>query len=262
MKEKKYFGEKAFPLTKHAHTFLKLYTQHYTLLHKPLQIMQSALRSTRTMVACPAAWLPESTAYLAVALEPEAENRTSSILRSSRPGHSHGTAKSEHRVWFPEDANGEPHPKNPDDGCGGAKYRLFRYCVFYHSLRHTRIAENAAETREIYRRACLVARDARTEWEKNQIWQQFITDFDKISHPTYSYSGLLWRQLFGSAPRTEEEEAELKKESFDTLDSVFSDKDEDEDYWEKLKEQICASNTVQTKDGETWSLPGIPGTLF
>ena len=224
--------------------------------------MQSALRSTRTMVACPAAWLPESTAYLAVALEPEAENRTSSILRSSRPGHSHGTAKSERRVWFPEDANGEPHPKNPDDGCGGAKYRLFRYCVFYHSLRHTRIAENAAETREIYRRACLVARDARTEWEKNQIWQQFITDFDKISHPTYSYSGLLWRQLFGSAPRTEEEEAELKKESFDTLDSVFSDKDEDEDYWEKLKEQICASNTVQTKDGETWSLPGIPGTLF
>lgn len=206
-------------------------------------MMKSALRNTRTMLTCPAAWLPESTAYLAVPLEPEVKN-----------------SESTRRVWFPEDANGEPHPNNPDDGCGGAKYRLFRYCVFYTSLRHTRIAENDKATRDIYWRACVDARHARTELEKNQIWTQFITEFDELPHPTYSYSGLLWRQLFGSAPRTEE--VELTKESFDTLDSVLSDKDEDEDYWEKLKEQICASNTVQSKDGQTWSLPGVPSTFF
>ena len=28
------------------------------------------------------------------------------------------------RIWFPEDKNGEPHSKNPDDGCGGAKFKM------------------------------------------------------------------------------------------------------------------------------------------
>ena len=28
------------------------------------------------------------------------------------------------RVWFPEDENGEPHDRNPDDGYGGARFKL------------------------------------------------------------------------------------------------------------------------------------------
>ena len=35
------------------------------------------------------------------------------------PGRQRGS-----RVWFPEDENGEPHDRNPDDGYGGAHFKL------------------------------------------------------------------------------------------------------------------------------------------
>ena len=53
----------------------------------------------RPLVPCPSSWLPEETAHLA---------RRPLVIK---------------RVWFPEDANGEPHEANPDDGCR-AKYKL------------------------------------------------------------------------------------------------------------------------------------------
>lgn len=38
-------------------------------------------------------------------------------------------------VWFPEDESGEPHPLNPDNGCGGGKYKLRNERMIYYSRR-------------------------------------------------------------------------------------------------------------------------------
>ena len=68
---------------------------------------KSILKHNRTLVPCDPVWLPEVGLHIAVPLESVRE---------------HVVPKNQ--VWFPEDVVGEPHPKNPDDGCGGAKYKL------------------------------------------------------------------------------------------------------------------------------------------
>ena len=70
---------------------------------EPKKAAKSILKRSFTLVPCNPAWLPEVGLHLAVPLEPVVPKK---------------------RVWFPEDTAGEPHPKNPDDGCGGAKYKL------------------------------------------------------------------------------------------------------------------------------------------
>ena len=144
---------------------------------------RSILKHTRTLVPCDSAWLPE----------------TDEVLEPLEPKESPVSTRN---VWFPEDNAGEPHPKNPDDGCGGAKYTL-RNTHFYDAATTTEMREaNYNETCNFYREALnMINRQAR---EPINIWVDFQKKTDSLKEPCYSLIGGMWRVLFRGAPRLEE----------------------------------------------------------
>jgi hypothetical protein len=160
-------------------------------------MVQPCIKVARPMIPCVTTWLPKSTIHLAVELEAKSKGR---------------------RIWFPVDDVEEPHPKNPDDGYGGALYPLKTVHIYETSLKHTRICENKKETQALFREAAEQLN--RGSYTREYIWYQFIKGCDKLPQPEYSYCGLLWRNLYGTNPRDEE----VDEEDLD---------------WDKLKNELC-----------------------
>ncbi len=133
------------------------------------------------------------------------------------------------RVWFPEDAAGEPHPQNPDDGCGGALYKNATIHLIYATSDHgppdnemsnvlegksAKLAHKAERKCADYNDTANLYRDAGTKIprfggidhsDKLAIWLEFEMKYNQLKEPDWSIAGLLWRSLFGREPRFEEE---------------------------------------------------------
>ena len=133
------------------------------------------------------------------------------------------------RVWFPEDAAGEPHPQNPDDGCGGALYKNATIHLIYATSDHgppdnemsnvlegksAKLAHKAERKCADYNDTANLYRDAGTKIprfggidhsDKLAIWLEFEMKYKQLKEPDWSIAGLLWRSLFGREPRFEEE---------------------------------------------------------
>jgi len=142
----------------------------------------------RPLVPCPTEWLPQDTAHL---------GRRPLGLK---------------RVWFPEDANGEPHDSNPDDGCGGAKYKL-NTIHHYDSDKKDLKSEDHDATVTYYNEALTLFHrlhnDMDYTWDnlsadKLAIWLDFQQKTDVLKEPHYSMMGDLWLTIFNSEPRLEE----------------------------------------------------------
>tara|TARA_B100000795_G_C22804223_1_gene443839 strand:+ start:4389 stop:4919 length:531 start_codon:yes stop_codon:yes gene_type:complete len=128
------------------------------------------------------------------------------------------------KIWFPEDQNGEPHSLNPDDGCGGSKFKLSTTKAIYvtsdgkvptHNLsnvlegsrafkahRAEKKARNDLETSHLYKR--LVDNLNLGKKTKFEIWRKFQKKIDRLQEPNFSLVGRAWRTAFGRAPRFEE----------------------------------------------------------
>ena len=132
------------------------------------------------------------------------------------------------RVWFPEDVAGEPHPQNPDDGCGGALYKNAIIHLIYATSDHgppdndlsnvlegksAKLAHKAErqcadynDTANLYRDASATMRFGSCDRDtKLAVWRTFEQDYNQLKEPDWSIAGLLWRSLFGREPRFEEE---------------------------------------------------------
>tara|TARA_Y100000589_G_C27171041_1_gene636734 strand:- start:1731 stop:2225 length:495 start_codon:yes stop_codon:yes gene_type:complete len=161
--------------------------------------MNPILKVSKTLIRCPKDWLPDETSHLAVAIKPV-------------------------KVWFPEDEHGEPHINNPDDGCGGGKYKTVNYNYFYATKNGEPVKEDLSnvlegsaaykahresnrpsdynETANLFRELLDKAR-----WPNHNrydIWYHFKKKVDMLKEPEWSYIGLAWKQLYGSMPRMEE----------------------------------------------------------
>ena len=142
----------------------------------------------RPLTPCPTEWLPVETADLA-----------------RRPL---GLKK----VWFPEDANGEPHKSNPDDGCGGSKYKLNNIHYYDSDKKEVKAADRDA-TNSYYREA-MVSFDGLFDGcdymfnnhtaNKIAIWLDFQQKTDALNEPDYGRMGALWATIFHDDPRLEE----------------------------------------------------------
>jgi len=131
------------------------------------------------------------------------------------------------RVWFPEDVAGEPHPQNPDDGCGGALYKNTTVHLIYMTSDHgppdndlsnvlegksAKLAHKAErkcadynDTANLYRDASAIMRFGDIDHsDKLAIWLEFEMKYKQLKEPDWSIAGLLWRSLFGREPRFEE----------------------------------------------------------
>ena len=159
------------------------------------------------MVPCPAVWLPVEDSHLVGLLEPDCE----------------ATSSTEKRVWFPEDPDGEPNARNPDDGCGGGKYKnnniFYIYatrdgCVpnedmsnvlegslAFQSLRNEKRCKNFHQTANCFRE---LMENVRSFGKNPSFWNSFQSKVDKLDEPEWAYIGLAWRTMYGMAKRPEE----------------------------------------------------------
>lgn len=169
------------------------------------QARRASRSEPRKLVPCDSVYLPEETAHLAVELE------------SAEP-------RKRKKVWFPVDENGEPHTKNPDDGYGGAKFALstiheFPVITEGKTIREACRQERQQPDHEITRN---LYSDAIRNLQKEQmngtrepfyiretVWRQFDDEYQKIKNPDWQKPGLLWRFLFGSEHRYEEDTCRL-----------------------------------------------------
>jgi hypothetical protein len=132
----------------------------------------------KKLVPCNQAWLEKEFAHLAVSLQEE---------------------KKKKQVWFPEDAQGEPHKNNPDDGCGGSKFKI--RIIFHINKNDALKALNYNETANYYRD---LMNKVRTSGKNPEFWSEFQKNVDRLEQPEYSYIGLAWSSLYGKAKRPEE----------------------------------------------------------
>lgn len=216
---------------------------------------RSCLMAKR-LVPCPKSWLPEEDISLTWEL-PEAE----SAAVVDRP---------QKRVWFPEDSSGEPHPRNPDDGCGGGKYKLTIVNPIYATSdgnppsedlsnvledREARTAHRAErhcanhnETIGIYRDAAEQLRASLyvpSDSRKKEIWSQFETAFNGLAEPDWCTAGLLWRTLYQSAKRPEE----IQLESHQYIPRAVQ---------VQVTTQMWNRANRVTFDDERWETPSVP----
>lgn len=137
-----------------------------------------------SLVPCPTDWLPEETAHLA----------------------RRKLGEKPRRVWFPEDSNGEPHDSNPDDGCGGAKFKLTTIREFPKFVPNEDEKKSKNSSANAYRWLAQQIRIANLTGfnQKMRVWVEFEKKMKKIPSPEYDYIGLGWRSLFGKGRRIEE----------------------------------------------------------
>jgi hypothetical protein len=118
--------------------------------------------------------------------------------------------KTKKRVWFPVDEHGEPHPANPEDGFGGAKFTLteIRLKYFYDdkgcileganahvAAREETIGKNWRETCNLVRKILIT---------DIQSFQKLESEIYQLEDPWLAQLGAVWRQNFGRMERTGE----------------------------------------------------------
>ena len=228
---------------------------HTMMRNAAVNLPRSCLLAKR-LVPCPKSWLPEEGICLTCEL-PAAE----SAAAPDRP---------RKRVWFPEDSSGEPHPSNPDDGCGGAKYKLTMVAPIYATSdgkppsqdlsnvlenkearaahRAERHCTNHNETLGIYRDAAEQLRASLyvpSDSRKKEIWTQFETAFSKLAEPDWSTAGLLWRTLYKGAERPEE----IQLENYEYISRAVQ---------ELVTTQMWNKANGSSFDDERWETPSVP----
>jgi len=170
--------------------------------------VKSILKVPRQLVHCPTSWLPMEDSHLAELLEPVSK-------KTSCGGGM--------RIWFPEDVNGEPHSKNPDDGCGGGKYKNDNIFYIYatrdglvpnedmtnvlegpaavKALRNSKKCNDHNQTANFFRE---LMDNVRLAGKNPMFWSNFQTKVDRLEEPCWAYIGLAWRSMFARAKRPEE----------------------------------------------------------
>ena len=170
--------------------------------------VKSILKVPRQMIPCPTSWLPVEDSHLVGLLEEPVCEATSSIGK---------------KVWFPEDADGEPNIKNPDDGCGGGKYKnnniFYIYATIdgrkpnedmsnvlegslaFQSLRNEKRCKNFHQTANYFRE---LMDNIRCFGKNPNFWKSFQSKVDKLDEPDWAYIGLAWKIMYGIAKRPEE----------------------------------------------------------
>ena len=150
----------------------------YTIRNMSRSILK--IKSLQSLKQCPKSWLPDDTIKLAEELE--------TVIR--------------HRVWFPVNEDGEPHEKNPDDGFGGATYKLTHVMDYekipvnkHHYKQNYTLYKNSLDLRII-------------GFSKVQVWHIYLKDWEKLDDPDYCLCGQMWRTLFGRSQRYEENQLE------------------------------------------------------
>ncbi len=228
----------------------------YTMMRNAAVNLPSSRLMAKRLVPCPKSWLPEEDTRLTWEL-PEAE----SAAAAARP---------QKRVWFPEDSSGEPDPRNPDDGCGGGKFKLTTVRPIYATSdgklprndlsnvlengeartahRVERHCANYTETIGIYREAAEQLRASLfipSDSQKRKIWTQFETAFSKLAEPDWCTAGLLWRTLYRGAER--QEEIQLKNYQFISREVQ-----------ELITTQMWNKANGSSFDDKRWETPSVP----
>jgi len=131
------------------------------------------------------------------------------------------------RVWFPEDEQGEPDERNPDDGFGGFIHHL-QTVTFYYVTSDGQIpskdGSNILEGYEARKKAKedqigknwqqtfdLVFREFNLPIQKGGcggIWKILEEKISQLEEPDFCLIGQKWRELYGEKKRKEEEELE------------------------------------------------------
>ena len=125
--------------------------------------------------------------------------------------------KNQRRVWFPTDADMEPHKNNPDNDFGGALYCLEERIPIYYfdsageilegraarvAARNERECQNRMETSNLCNREFNVPA---IQGGSGGDWLVLQAKLDLLVEPDWSMIGSLWRMLHGDAPRIGEE---------------------------------------------------------
>ena len=125
--------------------------------------------------------------------------------------------KNQRRVWFPTDADMEPHKNNPDNDFGGALYCLEERIPIYYfdsageilegraarvAARNERECQNRMETSNLCNREFNVPA---IQGGSGGDWLVLEAKLDLLVEPDWSMIGSLWRMLHGDAPRIGEE---------------------------------------------------------
>lgn len=128
------------------------------------------------------------------------------------------------KVWFPEDEDGDFHPLNPDNGCGGGLYKLKTIHPVYYTrdglpprydmsnVLEGREAKSTGKTEVLGRNwletSDLIYRMFYFPIEKggcNEQWEILEQKLLEMEEPQWSLIGQLWSSLNPNCPRIEEQ---------------------------------------------------------
>jgi len=174
-----------------------------------------------------------------------------------------GSENSTRTVWFPEDADGEPHPSNPDNGCGGGIFKLETFHDIDSPWVLMKEQYPSRTTRDATKSFVLGSGWQQTmdlvhrEWQMpitrggcGGQWQVLEDKLMAIDEPYWAAVGELWGYLHGNAPRLEEqmeESTEMKNsESGDDGDKSTDDENEDYDSEESTDEDCWSRSSSGT----------------
>lgn len=132
--------------------------------------------------------------------------------------------KKARKVWFPEDEDGDFHPLNPDNGCGGGIYKLETIHPIYYTsdglpprddmsnVLEGRDAKSMGKTEVLGQNwmetSDLVYREFYSPIERggcNRQWEILEKKLLEMEEPQWSLIGQLWSSLNPNSPRIEEQ---------------------------------------------------------
>ena len=145
-------------------------------------------------------------------------------MQSQQQNETREQTKMAGKVWFPEDEDGDFHPLNPDNGCGGGVYKLETIHPIYYtsdglpprddmsnvlegrdakSMGKTEVlGENWLETSDLVYRMFYFPIE---EGGCNGQWDILEKKLLEIEEPQWSLIGQLWSSLNKDAHRIEEQ---------------------------------------------------------
>lgn len=145
-------------------------------------------------------------------------------MQSQQQNETRQHTKMVRKVWFPEDEDGDFHPLNPDNGCGGGVYKLeIIHPIYYTSdgLSPRDDMSNVLEGREAksmgkievlggnwLETSDLVYRMFYFPIEEggcNGQWEILEQKLLEMEEPQWSLIGQLWSSLNPNSPRIEEQ---------------------------------------------------------
>jgi len=180
--------------------------------------------------------------------------------------------KPSRHVWFPEDDAGELHPKNPDNGCGGGKFKLETwntYCYLDVSSMSppNLIGKTARDITKFFvlgsgwqQTMDVVNREWRVPIDRGGCggkWEVLEEKLMAIDEPCWAAVGQLWGHLHQGALRLEEQKEESSEEdesnegALEKVDMESENEDSsDEDCWSRsssgTRVTACANDSLNS----------------